>query len=312
MDSDKCITGCLGELKDEMARWGFVDNQLTLAAANGNLDAMRLARAAGYPWDCVLINAAGEAALWRPRGRAVRDNSRMCAAGNGHIACLKWAEQNGCDFEDVAIVSHVAAHNGHLDVLVWLWLHGHVLLPGLCGAALYGCAVRLDMLEWLLDRGVELERGAVENAVYLGYPDVVRWYMDRRPLQEALELAPDNYCFRILGLDAHGIPPTDYYGGFPYVQRYPARQRLYREVLRCLWQAGASYGREHDAKWTAEEEAERKAAVAGLVGGVFEKAVRVASADCIKRKWREAIACPDFSLCRERLRREFSDITRVP
>ena len=44
------------------------------------------------------------------------------AARYGHLACLKWAREHGCDWN--AYTCNLAAYGGHLDILKWAREHG--------------------------------------------------------------------------------------------------------------------------------------------------------------------------------------------
>jgi len=73
------------------------NNVCRIAAENGWLDLLILARKNNYYWD---------------------SNTCSNAAENGHLEVLKWARQNGCDW-DWRICSF-AARNGNLEILNWI------------------------------------------------------------------------------------------------------------------------------------------------------------------------------------------------
>src|SRR5580692_12844209 len=83
-----------------------VYQRCTVAALNGNLRELRLARNDGCQWDRTTCAAAAlnghlEVLQWaRANGCPWNADTCIAAALNGHIAVLQWAKDNGCRSEE--------------------------------------------------------------------------------------------------------------------------------------------------------------------------------------------------------------------
>jgi hypothetical protein len=80
-------------------------------------------------------------------------NSHTCAtaaaaaADKGHLTCLKWANENGCNWDRATFIS--AAANGHLSCLQWARENGYDWDTQTCyPAALNG---QLSCFRWARD-----------------------------------------------------------------------------------------------------------------------------------------------------------------
>jgi len=76
--------------------------------------------------------------------------SRRClmswAVEHGYFSVFLWAHQQWCSF-NAGLCMDLAARNGRLDILQWLWSHDYPLYSQLCVEAIQGG--HLHVLQWL-------------------------------------------------------------------------------------------------------------------------------------------------------------------
>ena len=89
------------------------------AAAEGDLDELKLMHQAGFSIDSAADEAASNGYLdclkYAHENGCKLTDATAFAAGNGHLDCLKYAFENGCKIDSDAI--RYAARGGHLDCL---------------------------------------------------------------------------------------------------------------------------------------------------------------------------------------------------
>src|SRR5271165_4484675 len=73
------------------------------------------------------------------------------AAQNGWLDLLKWAKQNGCDWN--SSTCSIAAHNGHLEVLKWARENGCKWNSLTCSNAAENG--HLEVLKWARENGCD-------------------------------------------------------------------------------------------------------------------------------------------------------------
>tara|TARA_X000000368_G_scaffold304521_1_gene242859 strand:- start:325 stop:1011 length:687 start_codon:yes stop_codon:yes gene_type:complete len=142
------------------ARLAPLDVMVRCAAAVGALPSLRWIhqqeRHLPYTHDaCYYAAKHGHVHVLEWLGRTAHahptSSTAKVAATNGHLECLKWAVEHGCDLpEHILSVCACAAAHGHTDVLVWMVERGHrdVVLDGRVqeNAQIHG---QTDVLQWL-------------------------------------------------------------------------------------------------------------------------------------------------------------------
>ena len=100
-------------------------------------------------------------------------NSLTCAyaAENGHLEVLKWARENGCDWDSSTCA--YAAENGHLEVLKWARENG-------CDWDYWTCAYaaengHLEVLKWARENGCDWDSWTCTYAAENGHLEVLKW-----------------------------------------------------------------------------------------------------------------------------------------
>jgi hypothetical protein len=125
---------------------------LLTAARCGNTNVLDWLLAHGCPWDGAVVVMAG-------------------SVGNIHV--LEWAyDKNGADWIPLHTVD-AAAHNGQVDVLLWLRDHG-ISCVGAYSNAIIGD--RLDVVKALRANGFEWERHVLH--LTYGRPGIRQWLLD--------------------------------------------------------------------------------------------------------------------------------------
>jgi hypothetical protein len=120
-------------------------------------------------------------------GHNVTESIIAIAAGQGHVQMLEWALLRG-----VEIPWHVAedaAKAGHICVLEWIHQHGRLTSDVMAFAA---GAKRIDVLEWMCERGYTPCGKVILRAVSFRHFDVVEWVLER-----GVEWPHDIDCFAI-------------------------------------------------------------------------------------------------------------------
>ena len=101
-----------------------------------------------------------------PLGR--RDVQRGRSAWPPGDAALRWARENGCDWN--ANACYHAAYGGHLEVLQWLRSEGCPWDDGTCELAVE--QGRVEVLRWARENGCPWNAGTRDKAAAeLGYTD---------------------------------------------------------------------------------------------------------------------------------------------
>lgn len=162
---------------------------------------------------------------------------------------------------------------------------------------------RPAILEWLWTSGLEPDGGFLDAAAVYHPPSTaaVRWCFQHLSQHQEHELL-DSMCSRIL--QTHPKVPALR----PAILRHPEYRTEYIEIVQELWRHGARAGQECAVGFVVEQVFERVAAVHGLLDGVALGVRKTAAAALIQRRWAEAIAAPEFALCRKRLRQEYEDM----
>ena len=99
--------------------------------------------------------------------------SKMCqiAAGYGHLEVLKWAWENGCEWNERTCMH--AAMNGHLEMLKWARENGCPWDESTCAyAAMYN---HLDVLKWARENGCPWDSYTCRYAALYDHLDVLKW-----------------------------------------------------------------------------------------------------------------------------------------
>ena len=120
------------------------------AAHGGHLEALKLLRSKGCPWDG-----------WTCVG----------AAKGGHFEVLKWLMSEGCPLNEDACIG--AARGGHLEVLKWLGSMGCPLYVSTCTFAAKGG--HFEVLKWLMSEGCPWDASAWYGAADGGHLEILKW-----------------------------------------------------------------------------------------------------------------------------------------
>jgi hypothetical protein len=100
----------------------------TVAAENGHLNLLKLARTKGYKWDQFTCYSAAknghfEVLKWARENGCLWDEGTCAAAAScGRLDILQWARANGCPWDERTCCA--AAANGHADVWKWARVNG--------------------------------------------------------------------------------------------------------------------------------------------------------------------------------------------
>ena len=101
-------------------------------------------------------------------------NRKLCneACKRGYVSTLKWARQNGCDWN--SNTCKVAAENGHLNCLQWARQNGCDWSSNTCYAAAENG--HLNCLQWARQNGCDWDRNrCLSIANNKGHSHVVEW-----------------------------------------------------------------------------------------------------------------------------------------
>jgi len=176
------------------------------AAARGNLEVVKWARAHGFEWSegtCQMAACNGHLdVLQYARSNGCAWGKGVCeaAARKGHLAVIKWAVQSGCEWSPAKCALN-AVYGKQLDVVRWIADNGHAWNPQQCKTGLVGMAnishefcygeyreykvfmeasnKRLELLNWLLAHGCTFDVEIFKAAVELGYVGVIRRALNR-------------------------------------------------------------------------------------------------------------------------------------
>ena len=157
------------ELQDEWSCW--------MAAKNGNLIALQLARQNGCSWDERTCSSAAEnnhlhVIQWAHENGCLWDvNTCTNAAKNGHLHVLKWVRERNCPWDVYTSLS--AAGNGHLAVLQWALENGCPWDKTTCFYAAYHGY--LTVLQWARNKGCLWDEIICSNAARNGHLHVLKW-----------------------------------------------------------------------------------------------------------------------------------------
>src|SRR5271169_1240038 len=92
-------------------------------------------------------------------------------ASEGLLEVLKWARQNGCEWNNLTCAG--AALNGHLEVLKWAHQNGCEWNSLTCSrAALNG---HLEVLKWARQNGCQWDGLTCAKAASNGHLEVLKW-----------------------------------------------------------------------------------------------------------------------------------------
>jgi hypothetical protein len=106
----------------------------------------------------------------------IRASDHTCpySAIHGNLKVLKWARENGCEWNSWTCA--YAARNGHLHVLKWARENGCPWDSHTCArAALNG---HLEILKWARENGCEWNSWTCENAALNGHLHVLKWAIE--------------------------------------------------------------------------------------------------------------------------------------
>ena len=154
-------------------------HHVTNGAANGGqLDVLKWARCNNYELnDGVCSNAATGGAFRRfevGTGCWLRMKSDMLLRKRllgGHLELLKWARENGCEWDAMTCAS--AAKSGNLDILKWARQNGCEWDQEVGdNAVLHG---HLEILDWIGNNGYEWTSQICSSAARAGNLEVIKW-----------------------------------------------------------------------------------------------------------------------------------------
>jgi hypothetical protein len=176
-----------------------------VAAARGQLDALKRARKNRCPWGEVTCQLAAknghfEVLKWaHTNGCPWDEGTCKAAAAGGHLDVLKWARKMNCPWDETTCAA--AAAGGHLNVLMWLRTHkklwngktyqGHnedryrstracMMVDDKCPWNLKTCEVaasggHLDVLKWARIHGCDWSESTCEAAAAGGHLRTLKW-----------------------------------------------------------------------------------------------------------------------------------------
>jgi hypothetical protein len=128
------------------------------AAGQGDLEELKLMHQAGYP-------------LFRQRTFYEQNNSALSAAVNGHLDCLRYAHENGCQWH--ISTTGYAASKGFIDCLKYAHQNGAQLnVFTTVGAAANG---HLDCLSYAHKNGCVWDESTTWWAALNGHFDCLRY-----------------------------------------------------------------------------------------------------------------------------------------
>ena len=93
------------------------------------------------------------------------------AAGKGHLDCLIWAREHGCDWNPLVV--EAAAGRGHLNCLIWARENGCIWNSIVCRKAAEGG--HLDCLIWARENGCHWDSEVCKAATAGGHLDCLIW-----------------------------------------------------------------------------------------------------------------------------------------
>ena len=93
------------------------------------------------------------------------------AAQNGHLEVLKWARENGCDWNSSTCAW--AAENGHLEILKWARENGCNWNSSTCSNAAENG--HLEVLKWARENGCKWDSNTCSWAAQNGHLEVLKW-----------------------------------------------------------------------------------------------------------------------------------------
>ena len=155
-----------------------------LTAQNGHLDALKWMRSKGCALDTASTSFAAEGGhleiLKYLKNQKFPMTRWTCgtAAYGGHLEILKWLRAEGCEWDEIRIVSD-AARGGHIAILEWLRAQGCELRVHT--AALAAREGRLQVLQWLRsqDPPCPWDEMTCAYAAEKGHVDVLQWLRDQ-------------------------------------------------------------------------------------------------------------------------------------
>lgn len=153
------------------------DSLCTCAAAEGHLDILKWGYENGYKCvDSELFNSAISAGhldvlKWL---RSIFKQYHPCygpAADNGHLHILQYGFQMSIHMCGIDFVER-AAQNGHLNVVEWLWNHGH---RSECAIKYSAAAGHLPIVQYLYERTNRVIYGALCGPIRCGYIEIIEY-----------------------------------------------------------------------------------------------------------------------------------------
>ena len=98
---------------------------------------------------------------------------KLCnmAAKDGHLEVLKWARENGCEWNSNTCAN--AAENGHLEVLKWARENGCEWNSNTCAYAAQNG--HLEVLKWARENGCKWNSETCTYAAQNGHLEVLKW-----------------------------------------------------------------------------------------------------------------------------------------
>ena len=165
--------------------------------------------------ECAEAAKAGDLQLLkqlREEGKEWNKGTTAYSAIHGHLDCLKYAIENGCDYER-GFMCIYAAGNGHLDCLTYLYNHGgfewnaetcrlashHGHLECLKYMHENGCewdidtvnyaaqSGHTDCIQYAIQNGCEWNESSVHNSLYIGHINTFKYFYQEwsktKPLQ---------------------------------------------------------------------------------------------------------------------------------
>ena len=161
----------------------------TMAAQGSALEVLKWLRLNNCPWTpervCLFASLRGNLEMlrwarenggdwenWHPS--ALVDAVELCkaAAQRGHLEVLQWLRETGCPWN--IHTSYLAAENGHLETLRWAIENGcdwkHFET---CAAA--ATSGKLEILQWLRAEGCPWKANTCSSAALVGHLETLRW-----------------------------------------------------------------------------------------------------------------------------------------
>jgi hypothetical protein len=165
LEKDEISESHLTILTDTMKKMIFKYENCHQAAAAGDLETLKKMYEDGFPLE--INNEEGYFIYF----------TTTVAAENGHLDCLQFAFENGCDWDEYT--SSNAAANGHLDCLRYIYQNECPWDEDTTAKAAKNG--HLDCLKYAFKNGCEWDSDTTTNAAWNGHLDCLKY-------------AHENYC----------------------------------------------------------------------------------------------------------------------